>query len=75
MGDQIQEEAKKAANKIIEDAKAVINTEKQAALRDVREQVAMFSLEISEKLLKKNLSDDASQKELVDKLVKDLKLN
>jgi|SRR5882724_2913694 len=76
---QIQEEAqvtaKKTADKIIADAKAVINTEKQAALRDVKEQVALFSLDIAEKLIKKKLSDDKSQKELVDTLIKDLKLN
>jgi F-type H+-transporting ATPase subunit b len=76
---QLQEEAqnnaKKTADKIIADAKAVINTEKQAALRDVKAQVAQFSLDIAEKLIKKNLADDKSQKELVDNLIKDLKLN
>jgi F-type H+-transporting ATPase subunit b len=76
---QIQEEAqataKKTADKIIADAKAVINTEKQAALRDVKAQVAQFSLEIAERLIKKNLADDKSQKELVDTLIKDAKLN
>jgi len=76
---QIQEEAqviaKKTADKIIADAKAVINTEKQAALRDVKAQVAQFSLDIAEKIIKKNLADDKSQKELVDTFIKDLKLN
>jgi F-type H+-transporting ATPase subunit b len=78
-GNRLQEEAqvtaKKTADKIIEDAKAVINTEKQAALRDVKAQVAQFSLEIAEKLIKKNLSDDKSQKALTETLIKDLKLN
>lgn len=73
--DQAQADAKKNADKIIEDAKAVINTEKAAALRDVKAQVALFSLEISEKLMKKNLSNDKAQKELTDTLIKDLKLN
>jgi F-type H+-transporting ATPase subunit b len=35
----------------------------------------MFSLAISEKLIKKNLSEDKQQKELVDTFIKDLKLN
>ncbi len=78
-GTRLQEEAqvtaKKTADKIIEDAKSVINTEKQAALRDVKAQVAQFSLEIAEKLIKKNLADDKSQKELTETLIKDLKLN
>ena len=73
--DQAQADAKKSADKIIEDARAVINIEKQAALRDVRAQVAAFSIEIAEKLIKKNLSGDASQKQLVDTFIKDLKLN
>jgi F-type H+-transporting ATPase subunit b len=73
--DQAQTEAKKNADKIIEDAKSIINTEKQAALRDVRAQVASFSLEVAEKLLKKNLASDKAQKDLVDGFVKDLKLN
>lgn len=73
--DQAQADAKKIADKMIDDAKSVINTEKQAALKDVKVQVAMFSLEIAEKLMKKNLAEDKSQKELVDRLIDDLKLN
>ncbi|MFN6088344.1 MAG: F0F1 ATP synthase subunit B [Cyclobacteriaceae bacterium] len=73
--DEAQVAARKNADRIIEDAKAVIHTEKQAALRDVKAQVAMFSLAISEKLIKKNLSEDKQQKELIDTFIKDLKLN
>lgn len=73
--DEAQANAKKNADKIIEDAKAVINIEKQAALRDVRAQVAQFSLEVAEKLIKKNLSSDKQQKDLVDGFIKELKLN
>ncbi len=73
--DEAQVNAKKNADRIIEDAKAIIHTEKQAALRDVKAQVALFSLEISEKLMKKNLSDDKQQKDLIDTYIKDLKLN
>ena len=73
--DEAQTSAKKTADKIIADAKSIINTEKQAALNDIKAQVAMFSLEIAEKLIKKNLSDDKSQKELTETLIKDLKLN
>ncbi len=73
--DQAQNDAKKNADKIIEDAKAIIQTEKNAALRDVKAQVAMFSLEIADKLIKNNLKDDKAQKELADTFIKDLKLN
>jgi F-type H+-transporting ATPase subunit b len=78
-GNRLKEEAqiaaKKSADKIIEDARAAINIEKQAAMKDIRIQVSNFSLEIAEKLLKKNLSDDSSQKALVDTYLKDLKIN
>jgi len=73
--DLAQADAKKNADKILEDAKAVIQIEKQAALRDVRAQVALFSIEIAEKLIQKNLSTDPSQKQLVEGFIKDLKLN
>jgi len=73
--EQIQNDAKKAADKMIADARAVINTEKQAALRDVKQQVALFSLQVAERLMKKNLSDDKSQKDLIDSYIKEIKLN
>ena len=75
MKDDAQAEAKKAADKIIDDARAAIQVEKQAALKDVRVQVAMFSLQVAEQLMKKNLSSDKAQKELVEGFIKELKLN
>lgn len=75
MREDAQADARKASDKIVEDARAAIRVEKQAALRDVKEQVATFSLEIAEKLMKKNLANDKAQKELVDAYVKDLKVN
>ncbi|MBS1542959.1 MAG: F0F1 ATP synthase subunit B [Bacteroidetes bacterium] len=73
--DEAQAVAKKSADKIIEDARAAIQTEKQAALRDVRNQVAQFSLEIAEKVIRKNLAGDKEQKELAETYIKDLKMN
>lgn len=73
--DQIQNEAKKTADKLIADARAVINTEKQAALRDVKQQVALFSLQVAERLMKKNLESDKAQKDLIDSYIKEIKLN
>lgn len=75
MKDEAQEEAKKSADKIVNDARAAINIEKQAAMKEVRIQVAMFSLQVAEKLMKKNLSGDKEQKELIESYIKDLKLN
>jgi F-type H+-transporting ATPase subunit b len=73
--DDAQLEAKKSADRIVEDARAAINIEKQAALKEVKIQVATFSLQIAEKLLKKNLAGDKEQKELVESFIKDVKLN
>jgi F-type H+-transporting ATPase subunit b len=73
--EQAQADARRNGDKLIEDARAVINTEKLAALRDVKAQVALFSLQVAERLMKKNLSDDKAQKELIDSYIKDIKIN
>lgn len=75
MKDDATAEAKKQGDKIINEARAAINVEKEAAMRDVRAQVALFSLDIAEKLMKKNLSSDKEQKNLVEGFINDLKLN
>ncbi|AGA76888.1 F0F1 ATP synthase subunit B [Echinicola vietnamensis] len=75
MIEEAKAEASKAGAKMIEDAKAVIETEKKAALSEVKNQVGMLALEVTEKLLRKNLEGDEAQKELVEEFVKDLKLN
>ncbi|MTI41346.1 F0F1 ATP synthase subunit B [Fulvivirga lutimaris] len=75
----LQEEAKTEANKqaekMIADAKMAINTEKQAAMAEVKTQVATLSLQITEKLLRKSLESDKAQKDLINEFVKDIKLN
>jgi F-type H+-transporting ATPase subunit b len=73
--DEAQAEAKKTADKIVDDARTTIGIEKQAALKEIKIQVAMFSLEVAERLLKEKLSNDKSQKELVQKYVNDIKVN
>lgn len=75
MIEDAKNEASKVAAEQIENAKAVIETEKKAALNEVKNQVAFLTLELAEKLLRKNLSDDKAQKALVDEFVKDLKYN
>ncbi len=75
MKDEAQAEAKKSADKIIDDARTTIGIEKQAALKEIKIQVAMFSLEVAERLLKEKLSNDKAQKDLVQKYVNDIKVN
>lgn len=77
--DAIKEEAKaetsKITSKMIEDAKVGIEMEKKAAMAEIKTMVAALSLDITEKVLRTQLSDSKAQKALVDEYVKDLNLN
>jgi F-type H+-transporting ATPase subunit b len=73
--EEAKEDASKIADKMIDDAKHTINLEKQAAINEIRNQVAEFSLQISERILRKNLSGDKNQKALIQEYMKDLNLN
>jgi F-type H+-transporting ATPase subunit b len=68
-------EAEAQGAKMIEQAKATITSEKNAAVADIKNQVAGLSLEIAEKLLKNALSNRETQTELVEKMLADVKLN
>jgi len=68
-------EAQAAGDKIIEQAKATINSEKNAAMAELRGQVSSLSVEIAEKLLKTELSNKEAQSALVVKMLDDVKLN
>lgn len=69
---QAQAQARAEAQKIMDDARERINEEKEAVMKEIRNEVAKVSLSIAEKVVRKDLSSDASQKELVDKLIKEL---
>lgn len=72
---EAKEKATDEADRIVHNAKALIETEKNAALSEVRNTAASLSLQIAERLLKKNLSNDDSQKALVNEYIKEAKLN
>jgi F-type H+-transporting ATPase subunit b len=63
--------ARAEADKLIADARLNIQTEKEQALKDVRNQVALLSVSIAGKLLRKNLEGDSAQIELVNKMLDD----
>ena len=67
-----QDQARVEAQKIMEDAKVRIKQEKELAMKELRNEVAKMSIAIAEKVVRKDLSSDSSQKELVDKLVGEL---
>ncbi len=68
-------EAQAAGLKMIEQAKAAIESEKNAAMAELKAQVSNLSLEIAEKLLKDELSNKEAQVKLVEKMLGDAKLN
>ena len=68
-------EAQAQGEKMIEQAKATINSEKNAAMAELKAQVSGLSLEIAEKILKQELSNAAAQTTLVEKMLDDVKLN
>ena len=70
-----KEEAKVQAAKIITDAQASINHQKMAALTEIKNQVGNLVIEVSEKVLRKELSNKASQEEYIRQLAQEVKLN
>ena len=73
MIEQAQGQARAEAEKILQEAREQIRQEKEAALRDIRKEVAIVSMAIAEKVVRKELSTEAGQKELVDTLVNEMK--
>lgn len=72
---EAKEQAKTEANKIILDAQAAINTQKMAAVTEVKNEIGKLVIEVSEKVLKRELSDKKAQEEHVKSLVNEVKLN
>ncbi len=67
--------AQAEANKILAATRESINNEKIAALTELKNQVAAMSIEIAEKILRHELSNDEKQKSLMANLIKDIPLN
>ena len=68
-------EAQSQGEKMIEQAKAAITSEKNAAMADLKNQVSSLSLQIAEKVLRNELTDKDSQAKLVEKMLGEAKLN
>ena len=63
------------ANRIIQQAREAIQQEKNAALAEVKNTAAKLSLDIAERILRRELTDPVVQTQLVDSYLKDVKLN
>jgi F-type H+-transporting ATPase subunit b len=73
--EEAKDDAKKITAKMMHDARQGIESEKEDALKEVRNLVAELSVEIAEKLIRKSLGDEKSQKALVDEFLNDKNLN
>ena len=72
---EAKEQATIEAGKLIAEAKTAIQREKEMAVRDIHNQIAALSIDIAEKVLRKNLDDKSAQMELVNKLIKETQKN
>lgn len=55
--------------KMLEEAKLQIQAEKEDAIRDIRRQVAMLSVDIAQKVLRKDLDKETKQMDMIDRLL------
>lgn len=67
--------ANEEADRIVQSARENIHYEKMQALTELKNQIALLSVEIAEKLVQKELSDDVKQKELIDKFLDKINFN
>ena len=67
--EQAREDARGEAQKIDDEARARIAEERESALRDIRREVALLSVEVAEQIVRKELSSDAAQADYLNRLV------
>ncbi len=72
---EAKEQAKLEANKIISEAQQAITVQKMAALTEVKNEVGKLVIEISEKVLRKELNNKQAQEAHIVSLVNEVKLN
>jgi len=75
MVEESKAHAKNEASKILASAQQAIEMEKSAAMQELKDHVAVLSIEIAEKIIKSELASDDKQKALATKLAADINLN
>ena len=71
---EAKDRAKTEADALLARAREDIRNEKNAAIVELRNQVAELSVQVAERILKEKLGDAAAQKALVDKVMADVDL-
>ncbi|NDV82703.1 F0F1 ATP synthase subunit B [Bacteroides sp. 51] len=64
-----RKQAEAAAQKELDAAKKQLQIEKDEAIRKIRRQVAVLAVDISEKIIRKNLDSDDEQMEMIDRML------
>lgn len=72
---EAKEQAKEEANKIITDARQQIHHEKMAAMTEIKNQVGNLVIEVSEKVLRKELQDRQAQEGYIKTLTSEIQMN
>ena len=72
---EAKEQAKAEAGKIITDARAAIEVQKMAAITDVKNQIGNLVVEVSEKILRRQLENKPEQENYIKQLAQEMKLN
>ena len=70
--EQAKMDALATADKLISKAKIEIAAEKESALKDIRKEMALFSIDIAEKIVRKELKDDKARMQYIDTLINEM---
>lgn len=69
---EAKEQARIEGDRMLGEVRRQIQAEKEEAIRDIRRQVAVLSVDIAEKVLRKNLDDEKKQMEMIDRMLDEL---
>lgn len=72
---EAKEQAREEMTKIVADAQSVIHQQKMAAIVDLKNQVGNLVLEVSEKVIRRELSNKAEQEKYIQQLTQNVDLN
>jgi F-type H+-transporting ATPase subunit b len=72
---EAKEQAKAEAGKLINDARAAIEVQKMAAITEVKNQIGNLVVDVSEKILRRQLQNKPEQESYIKQLTEEVKLN
>ena len=73
--EKAQDKAHEESNRLLTEAKVEIENQRQAAVSDIRKQVATLRVEIAEKVLREKLGDEKTQMDLIERMLDEISLS